>query len=151
MDIMALPCSRRISADLSNAPDCPNAIPVQFSKSEIQNFLSVSEKSFFFCFTDFNLPNWPFRESSHQVVANWGQGRRTRCDSSTFMWFHQKATTSWRQLVGKFFLFVAFPTCNFNEKLKLKQPKCRFMDQTVWYTPMPATPETFACEIELIF
>lgn len=47
MDII-MPCSKRISADMSTAPDCPNAMPVQFSKSEIQNFLSVSEKVFCF-------------------------------------------------------------------------------------------------------
>lgn len=51
MDII-MPCSKRLSADLSsvNGSDCPNPIPaVQFSKCEIQNFLTVSET--YFCFS----------------------------------------------------------------------------------------------------
>lgn len=44
MDII-MPCTKRLSADLSNVngSECSDPIPVvQFSKSEIQNFLSVS-------------------------------------------------------------------------------------------------------------
>lgn len=40
---LIMPCSKRIPTDLNSAHDCPNPIPaVQFSKSEIQNFLTVS-------------------------------------------------------------------------------------------------------------
>lgn len=44
-----MPCSKRISTDLINVngTECPSPIPaVQFSKSEIQNFLTVSKLYF---------------------------------------------------------------------------------------------------------
>lgn len=53
MDII-MPCSKRIAAEIGivSGSECPNPIPnvaVQFSKSEFQNFLTVSE----FVFGDF--------------------------------------------------------------------------------------------------